>query len=414
MKLVNDIRKYNSVLCGILIFLFFSLAVTIERGYYAGALFLPLLALFFFWLPTDRVMDYKVPLFFIVIGLLWSLHAYLDIFRPRDSDRYLRIVLAGIALIFLMKLKINVLAIFYGIATGSFGAIFIALYQRFVLDMSRAKGDFHPIVFGNFSMMLGLMSLAAALVLIKDKKVNFAIMILAAVAGIAASFLSGSRGGWLGLPVILLFIFFHVRSLLSPRQIKVIFMSLFVGIVLAVTIPATGIKDRVNAAQKDLHGYIYKDKKTSSLGARLEMWKSAYFIFLENPVYGAGASRVSSYKNMFIEEAEVHRVVRKYAHSHSDYLDSLSERGILGFILLLVFYFGNLKLFNDRVITSSQPVTKALALMGAVGALCYINFSLTESLLTKNMGLSFYCFTLIILWAVMDRLYQQEKETSVQ
>jgi O-antigen ligase len=230
------------------------------------------------------------------------------------------------------------------------------------------------------------------------------------MAGITASFLSGSRGGWLGVPVILLFIFFHVRTSISPGQIKVTVASLLVGIILAVAIPATGIKDRLYSAHKDLQGYFYKDKKTSSLGARLEMWKSAYFIFLEAPVAGVGKSKIRGYEKALIKDDDVHKVVKKYAHAHSDYLDSLSERGILGLALLLLFYFGNLKIFNDRVITSSQPVTKALALMGAVGALSYINFSFTESLLTKNMGLSFYCFTLIIIWAVMDRFYQQEKE----
>lgn len=411
---IHKLQKYNGILSGILIFLFFSLVLVFERGYHIGALLLPLLALLFFWLPADRDIDYKLPLFFIIIGLLWSLHVYLDIFKASDSDRYLRIVLAGITLIFLMKLRINTLAIFYGIAFGAFGAFFIAVFQKFILDLPRAKGEFHPIVFGNVSLMLGLMALAAGLLLIKEKKVNYWLMISAAIAGITASFLSGSRGGWLGLPVILLFIFYHASTLLSPGKIKMVFASLIVGITLVFAIPVTGVKERVNSAQMDLTAYFYKNERDSSLGARLEMWRSAYLIFLENPLTGAGKSNIRDYEEFMIKDRKIDEVVKEYSHAHSDYLDSLSERGLAGFILLLVFYFGNLKLFNDRVINSAQPITKALALMGAVGALCFINFSLSESLLTKNMGLSFYCFTMIILWAVMDRLYQQECQQKFQ
>lgn len=372
-----------------------------------------MLALFFFWLPAQKAMDYKVPLFFITTGLLWSLMTFLDIYQLKDSDRYFRIVLAGITLVFLMKLKITSSAIFYGVATGSFAAFFIALYDKLILEVPRAQGNFHPILFGNYSMMLGLMALAAALMFVKDRRSDFNIMILAALAGIAASFLSGSRGAWVGLPAILIFIFFHVRRLLSASQIKIIFVSVLLVIFIAVTIPSTGIRERVKAAKKDGYGYFYKDKKTSSLGVRFEMWESAFFIFLDNPITGAGKSGIDDYEKKLVDDHDVHKIVKKYSHAHSDYMDSLSERGILGFTLLLLLYFGNLYFFNQKVSQSIQPKTKALALMGAVGALCYISFSLTESLLTKNMGLSFYCFTMIILWAAMSQHYLQEREVKL-
>ena len=105
------------------------------------------------------------------------------------------VVVTAIGLIVLTRP--NAKLFWYGLFAGTASAAILSLYQRIALDMVRAQGFHMPITFGDIAIAMGLMSLASIQYFAKSR---LAILpYLSFFAGLTASLLSGSRGGWVAL-----------------------------------------------------------------------------------------------------------------------------------------------------------------------------------------------------------------------
>ena len=150
--------------------------------------------------------------------------------------------------------------------------------------------------------------------------------------------LSQSRGTWMTLLVLCFGLCIYLIHRLSWRQ--GLAMSAGLGLLLVGSYTLPMVETRIDQGLENISAYFasenYRDSsRSSSFGIRMELWRTGWRIFLENPVTGVG---VGGFKLMAREHAERYRVnpvVQRYRYVHNQYLAALATRGLPGLLLLL-------------------------------------------------------------------------------
>ena len=213
-------------------------------------------------------------------------------------------------------------------------AVALAAYQRFAdqewLMMGRRQA---PQFFGRSSGPFGIPnSLAALLLLLLPPALAVAFARAAspvrrmAGAGLAAVFAFGllltiSRGAWLGLALAL-----AAWPLLAGRRSLGNRLAISAGILAALIVASVALYQTVPGVRLRI------DQLVADGGERTRpiMWRIAWSIFREHPATGSGAG---SY-NVLLEKFRPENFQDDAQWAHNDYLNTLSDYGTVGFVLL--------------------------------------------------------------------------------
>jgi O-antigen ligase len=327
-------------------------------------------------------------LFNLVIAASSLLQTGLD---WRFLENPLKMVLAttAIGLIFLLRPPAG--SFWIGLFAGTVGAMMFAIYQRFGLSMLRAEGFSMPITFGDIAMSMGLMSLAGIQLFSKTRWA--AMPYVAFTAGVVASILSGSRGGWLALLLSAVPVYSYGRHAMGRRAGVIIAMAVVLLAAVCV-IPQVGVRDRLTDVAKELHQYK-NGNPDSSVGARLEMWKGAIELFAAHPIAGVGRANYNRGLNMLVDEGRVDPSMREYYHAHNEFLNALATQGILGGLALFFVYAAPLFFFTRQLRDPGSHRPYALA--GVLLVLSFIDFGLTQVMFAHHIGSAFYAVSVCTL-----------------
>lgn len=290
---------------------------------------------------------------------------------------------------------------YWGLCVGAIGAGVLALLQRFVFKIDRVPGfTHHPISFGDLALALGLMAMCTVA---RFRGTRFAAMPwLALLAGMLTSVLSGSRGGWLALPLVLWPLLRYGRALYGKLLWQLLLLCLAL-VLLAWLVPATGVAGRVAEAVSDVRGYLDHQDATTSVGIRLELWKASWLMFTSHPWLGVGRDQFDVALHLLASQGQLQdSPALTYSSSHNDALHFLATGGVLDFVCLLWMYGGPL-VFFVRVLRRSEAAGPAQsgvqtpALMGLVLVMCFIAFGLTDVMFWLMMPKVFYVMMISIL-----------------
>ena len=173
-----------------------------------------------------------------------------------------------------------------GLCIGTIGAAAIGAWQWLVLGMERVEGlTHHPITFGDLSVAMGVMSLCAWSEF-RHSRLAF-LPVVAMLCGVLASIMSGSRGAWLGLLLVLVPLLKYGSAVHGKRLAYGVGLALALS-ALAYAVPATGIAHRVDDAVSDVHRYATARDATTNVGVRLELWTASLMMIAEHPLVGVG------------------------------------------------------------------------------------------------------------------------------
>jgi O-antigen ligase len=339
--------------------------------------------------------------------ILWLVSVALEFFlmtihgfsAPRMHSPLLRIA-AVISLVLMVDAAPKTRFFWYGIAVGCFSVLAIASYRKFHLNIERATGFHNPIHFGNFSLAMGMLALAA-LTQLRSASTPFKIILgLSAVAGVLTSLFSGSRGGWLAL----LLIFIPLMSISKDKK-QLGFLALFfgVGLVLVYLLPETDVKARIESITHDLIAYGQGNIETS-IGMRLELFRSSFNVFLANPVIGVG----DNFKFALDEMARVGKPAapgHKLNDTHNEVIYALMRGGVFGLAQLLLLYMAPLFYFGKAMRSKDNRENQALLASAAAGfvfVLITIDFGLTVNVFTRHIGKAFYFILICFLVAMCE------------
>jgi len=325
-----------------------------------------------------------------------------------QADMPSRALFAVTILLLLLKYPPKIAWLLPSIIIGSYITGMIALY--FVIELhSRAFQGFDYMVIqsGNMAMSLGLFSSIIALHYYQTKTHKMALLALGgALFAIIASLLSGARGGWPFSLLILITILFTHRDLVS-KKLQVI------GLIIAISLIASCyplIEKRINKSVSEVQTYMVQaHPKHSSAAARIEMWKSAIYSFIDKPLFGQGFEGIIISKQQQVDEGKISATILKYKRAHNNFLTEASTKGVIGLAALLFFFLLPLNFFRKNHKKAQTAQQKVINLLGMTHVLSVMGYCMTQNYINHHSGILHYIVYTSIFIAISFNLANQMK-----
>ncbi|NOR81413.1 MAG: hypothetical protein GQ529_11380 [Methyloprofundus sp.] len=329
----------------------------------------------------------------------------------RYLDYYLRFILVIPIYLAIREVKVNLTPLIIGILTGAIGGGVFALYQKYYLHEDNAHGYILKIIFGNISLLLGVMSLASLFIVeeIRFKKTLVVISLLAFILGVTGSILSATRGGWIAIPF---FVGLFVMYFPTQKVNKIIGVTALIIVMLITYYTNSGVKSRVSLAYHNTETYFTGEKSAvvrTAVGARLELWKAAWIIFTENPVFGIGSGEVKQALKKKKRTGEIKRI-SSYDHVHNEALQILVTTGIVGFIAYIILYAGIAYYFYRTLIESNINRVRYLSFLGLMMVGAYFIFGLTNYSFGHHVMVVFFAVMVAVFAGIISSIENKEKE----
>ena len=290
----------------------------------------------------------------------------------------------------------------WGIFIAALLACVIALYQRHWLGIDRVYGLISninsPITFGNIGLLLGVLA-PTTYPTIKKSLGRWALVCvtLATLAGLYVSLLSGTRGGWIAMPLLLVLI-----GSLIPKggKIKSLLLLLFLaGVFVVFYYVDQQVRGRIDAAYFELYKiFVSGEVSNGSVGVRFQLWHVAWLEFLQHPLTGVGLGQYYNEKLLLVKAGFASGAVQNFQFAHNEPMHILAEMGLLGFISLMMMHLSSLLLCLHY---KKEKFTLAIA--GMLIVFTRFDISLSQVQLAYHTTTLFYCLLFAIVAGFMCR-----------
>lgn len=250
---------------------------------------------------------------------------------------------------------------------------------------------------GDLALMLGLLSLFSINWDRNDSTALLVLKVCGLFAGFYVSLLTGARGGWIAIPIIVIAWIFissaDTKTALSRLAISMSIMLL--GVALGYHFLEV-VELRIDAAMYDLTSA----NSDTSLGIRFQLWGAAFNLFMQNPIFGVGSEGFILAMDGLASSGMITQVAAEIGKGevHSYYFATLAKFGAVGIISLLLLFFGPLWLFI-KAHKSPYQFHKVAARMGTTLVLGYAVFCLSVEMFNLKMVATFYGVTVAVLLA---------------
>ncbi len=187
-----------------------------------------------------------------------------------------------------------------------------------------------------------------------------------------------------------------------------------IGLIILVCIIALGvqfktIQERVLLGSQEIKSYfnsindVNSETRNTSIGLRLELWRTAQYVFKDKPILGIGSGGYPKYIKKYIDDGLVSKYVANVNQAHNSFVEAFISKGAIGLLLLLmIFYYPVYLAWKNR--QESYNTFIGICIFSAAISL----ISLGESMLiNKDNGVSY----LVIFTAVLYSSLMQDTNT---
>lgn len=224
---------------------------------------------------------------------------------------------------------------------------------------------------------------------------------LAILGGLAGMVMSGSRGVWLALPVMaVIYLISRRHDRLRIRHILQAVGAVMIACVLLYQIPY--VKARWHEAATEYSGYMASEEasdpvRLTSLGNRLEMWRAAWQMILDNPLLGVGPGGYQVKVTQWVEEGGWSERLETRNGPHNQYLQAWSARGIVGLISTVLLMLA--PVVYVIAVRRRHPALdiRALSLAVMMIVTVFAVTGLSDDSLQKKPLIVFYCTWMALL-----------------
>ncbi|KAF0205197.1 MAG: O-antigen [Gallionellaceae bacterium] len=327
--------------------------------------------------------------------------AYHGNFRSPPYDWASRFLLSIPIFLALRQTNIRVITVFqYGIPLGTIIGLIVLKQNPFTWDAGRytTSQAFNLVHFSDTALMLGFLSIFC---INWERKYPASILVLIICgfsAGIYISIQSGERGGWLAIPpLLLLWVATHSKEKLW-LTLSITTLLMLCAIWISYTIPGI-VHERVDMIFSDLSKSFQGDKDTS-IGIRLQLWKAALHLFIENPFFGVGPNGFEQAIPALKADGMLTPYASQlgYSEIHNEILAKCANTGLFGLISILAIYLVPIFIF-----WRSTKATKSSVRIAGFMGICFVSgffiFGLTAEIFNLKMTAAFFGFTLAVLMA---------------
>lgn len=360
---------------------------------------LPVEARYFLW----PLLAYGVGLF------LLALH---EKFALREIDTQLPFIFSLFGFWGLRRYKPNADWFWFGLAVGAVLAACVSGYQSVGLGLRAGGFGNHPIQFGNIALLLGVLCIVRAMSVLRRCWLNL-LLWFGFIAGLAASVWSQTRGGWVAVILVVVWILTNATKSWTP--IKRVSAGLAVFFILAIPALQSGglVQSRIAEGMAEFNAYFEYAKQDTSVGTRLAMWTLGVNSIFKSPFWGIGNSGWLEIRDAAIASGRVSSSLSELTHLHNEYLNVALKRGFVGLTLLMSLYLVPMLMFFRPYLHDARENVRALAMAGMVIPMMFMDFGLTQAFLSHNSGRIVLCGLWMCTAALMLNIVISEKNNDV-
>lgn len=409
---LTNMREPMRVWVGALAFLLPFLSLVTLFGVGLVSFLLLITALILFKSSRDALVRHWPQIRWVVLAFL--LHclfvlacASLRGVSMSSVEKPARMLFAISALALVLALRVPRRALWWGVSGGAIVALPFVAWQRIGLHIDRPGGLINAITFGDLALLLGLLSLVAALDLRQAARYRTGQAWLAgagALAGLAASVLTGTRGGWVAL-VLAGLVLWRQAGRFDGRRVRALLGAGGGLLALAWFTPALGVQARFAQGVSDVRQWYEGGSVWTNVGTRLELWKGAGMLIREHPLLGLDFAACRARLAEYAQAGQLDPMVLTLPHLHNDGLQALATGGVVGFVIWAGILVAPLLFFLHQMrqdaAGDAPPEGRApqfaVALAGVLLVLAYISFGLTEVIFWSMKGSLFYALMVFLL-----------------
>jgi len=401
------------------VFLFFAITLVVPSGYSLAAGILLLTSVWM--LAGGRRSRVAIPALVLTREdrvLLVTFIAYAVVMmtmtlwlgnRFREIDHPARTLLVIPIFLLLLRVRVDQTVLWAGVIIGAVLSAILSWWQVSIQHLSRASGYINPIHFGEYTLVFSAFCVAGlgwAQTQGRQAARWRVALVLGILCGLCSMVLSGSRGAWVTLPLVLLVLMLFAlrhRRHLHARHWAYAGLLITLGIVVLVALFGKSdsmLHQRYVQTVSDVAQYRQQNAQTS-VGARLEMWRVAMINLQERPLSGWNMRQYWETLEQLVQSGRASAIVLNYKDNlHNTYIHAWVFFGLPG--LLVVLALSGVPLYHfARSLRDPDPAASAIALCGTVFVIAYLGFHLTQSMLMHNTGIMFFLLVLVILWSAL-------------
>jgi len=402
---------------GLIVFVTLALALIVPGVLAAGYFLLALIALV--WLTAngawrngalsrlERWLVWSVLVFIAVWALSWVAHGLTDE-ATRAAGRIGRLL--PMIPVFLLLRRVRGMEdwmwrglIAGGLVAGTYALWFVLSGQSGIHLIGdngfRVEGTTNPIYFGGISLAFALMLVPKV---IDDRETSLlrSLALCAIVLAFVANALSGSRGAWLAVPVLIVIYFFTLGVRQSPvwrfgTPLVLLGLSL-----LALTAPMLPMHERLSETWIEIKLIGEGLGSAGTIGLRLKMWSVAWAQFLDNPWLGAGPGAYQDALHQAVNANDWNPLMLRYRHPHNEYLSALTNAGIPGLITFLAMFAVAIMRFTRHLWSTGRDL-RFIAWCGLAATVTLAVMAGSESIFERNTGVIWFALLVALTSALL-------------
>lgn len=314
---------------------------------------------------------------FVIYAMLFALLVLFHGGAARELDKPVRFVVAALVLLGAVRVPLRerwMIGLLVAATATAFG---YALFARLVNGEIRVGWFANPIQFGVMAVATSLLCTMLALGLPAQRARERRWLAVGALSALCAAVLSGSLTAMLAI-VSLPFLVLYAWGNRYLRRGVVAASFLALATLVGVTGARGTLADRI-----------------TSNASRLENFSSALSLFKAAPVAGVGRDGFVRLREQARVEGKLSDYTAGFNVAHSEYLDTLAKRGLVGFAGLLGLFLVPGYLFATRMRTGVGS-QRAWAGAGLAATTTFALASLTQNVITHGSGSNMMAATLTI------------------
>jgi O-antigen ligase len=237
-----------------------------------------------------------------------------------------------------------------------------------------------PLTFGHLNLTLGLVCFVSAMFDVSRRKANFytALNILAFFVGVFLSVKSGSRTGWLAVPVVMCVVSYQIYK---PRPVKSLLMVLAVisSLILFFQLN-TEMASRFKLMMDEIFAYPWRGglAPETSVSNRVTFYRLGFYYFSQSPLFGWGNRGYLDIKDAAELLTFSTQGARDFAFNalfHSDWTTQSVRYGVFGLLSVLIVFMIPFRFFVHAIRVGGD--LKKVGCMGFAFTSCQLASSLS-------------------------------------
>lgn len=275
----------------------------------------------------------------------------------------------------------------HSVIVGSLTLLAISLYQLLFVGTSRIDAFTNAIPYAHGAIVISLFNLY--FMFNENNKVLKSIHFFSLIAAMTCCILSDTRGAWLTIPFLLVVLLTYTYRHHNKKTVLVTVLTTCIITTIATSLFNDRITSRLENVQHDIAQYNIGNSDTS-IGIRLMLWDSAFYIFKKSPIIGFG-DEYKEIRKQQVADGKYPEIINIWVHNHNQYVEIAVTRGTLGLMSLLLLFVLSLYAINQ---SSTTPNMKYLGYSIVVS---YIIFGLTDMPLKHHLTLYLYLVSLTFI-----------------